>query len=358
MIVLRRTELQQLIGCEAAESDESEAANFGSLFHRCVEAYWDRCMHAGGDLPEESDSIVSAVLAEKAWGVDPSRFADLRQLMDRFVWSHSVSIQTFASTERKLSAEIETDTDPFILTGTVDRSDWLEVDQYGQPTVGMITDYKSHYAIVDVSFQMRVYANLMIRIHPSVEVVVTRPDFVRIRQGEEFDEQMTRTQLQEWWDDTLPPSLLTRVVERYKTKRAGEPMIPTGGSACQYCRLRWSCPASIAPHRNAPATEDEARTVLAELIRLNAGVATRKDALKPWVVTLGAVVATAEYEIPGESEDDEPTTKSVSKEYGPTAPKVKVVDPDRAVELGVATYTKPRVMLRNASPVPPIEQGV
>ena len=353
MITLRRTELQQLIGCEAAESDESEPANFGSLFHRCVEAYWDRCMQAGGDVPEEFDSIIDAVLGERAWGVDPVRFVDLRKVMDRFVWSHTVGLATFASTERKLRAVIDTDTEPFLLTGTVDRSDWLETNEWGEPTVGMITDYKTHHAIVDVAFQMRVYGNLLIRMHPSVDLVVVRPDFVRIRQGEEFDEQLTRTELEEWWDVTLPPSLLTRVIERKRERDAGAKMTPTGGSACQYCRLRWSCAAAIAPARTHPQNEDEARGVLAEVIRLDAAVKARKDALRPWVVALGTVTASAE--VDGADEDAEPTT--VTKAYGATEPKVKVTDPERAVELGVAAYTKPRVLLRKGTPVAPMEQG-
>ena len=341
MIVIRRTELEQLIGCEDCESEESEIANFGSLAHRCIEAYFDRAMQAGGDVPEEMQAIVDSVFTERAWGVHPDRFTDLRRLMDRFAFSHSVSMDTFASTERKLSAVIDTDVEPFMLTGTVDRTDWLEVDSWGQPTVVMITDYKTYWTATDTSFQMNVYAYLICEMHPTIQEVLLRPDFIRLRQGNEFDRSMDRTAIQAWWDETCPPSLLGRVVARYIAKREGEKMTPTGGSACQYCSKRHGkCAEVVNPSKGVPATEEEARELLGKVIRLDAAVKSHKAMLKPWVNALGKITDTVEV-------DGTPVTKT----YGPTEPKEKVrlIDPDQAVKLGLAEWTKPRVTLRKGA---------
>lgn len=349
MIVLRRTELQNLIGCEDAESEESEVANFGSLGHRCIELYFDVCMQKGGDVPEEIDSIVDAVLSERAWGVDPGRFTDLHKLMDRFVWSHSIGMDTFASTERKLAAEIETDAEDFILTGTVDRTDWLEVDGDGQPELVMITDYKTLWVVVDTEFQMNTYAKLICEMHPTIQEVILRPDFVRIRQDTELDRRMTRAEVEYWWDQTCPRALLGRVVSRYQAKERGDKMIPTGGSSCKYCAKRHrSCPAAVEPGKSTPSNEAQARELLGQVIRLEAGIKSRKDALKPWVAALGNLTTTEELD-----------GKDVTKEYGPSTPKEKVTvtNPEKAVELGVATWTKPRIMLRKGQPEPAQEQG-
>jgi hypothetical protein len=76
--------------------------------------------------------------------------------------------------------------------------------------------------------------------------------------------------------------------------------------------------------------------MLRELIRLDQATKAHKAALRQWAVNTGNTVS--------EFEGDR-------REYGPSTPKeeVDVVNPQKAVELGVAVWKKPRVTLRKKS---------
>jgi hypothetical protein len=141
--------------------------------------------------------------------------------------------------------------------------------------------------------------------------------------------------------------VLNRVVRAKLRKLAGEAMEPTGGAACQYCTRSAECAASVQVARIAPSTPEEAEQGVANLIRLKWGMDAQKAALKNWTDEHGPVTAVV---------DDIPDEEPIAKTYGPGEQKLRVIDPERAVELGVAMYPKPRRSLRKV-PVPPVEQG-
>ncbi len=271
---MRRSAVQNLLVCEHWESGSSEAAAFGSLFHRAAELYLKACReHRQETRLGDVDAIVRAAMFDAPGGVDPGRFDELRGLLEQFATTHVANLRELIDVEVTLRVETEVAD----LHGTLDRLDRLDDgERFEPPTAVRVVDYKTQYAVDDHVFQMRFYAALACLTWPTVEEVVTVADHVhRIARGQ-VTEVYDRDLLLQWWGDVVMYGL-TQLLER---RVRGELAPPVGGAACQYCVKRRTCGAALEGARAIPVTDEEAVARFRDVLRIKAAYDDEWAALK------------------------------------------------------------------------------
>lgn len=272
--VLRRTVIAGLLGCLEYESGQSENASFGSALHAAIARYWQTCKaHDEESRMADLDTIAREVFFGTVWGIDPGRYQEFRDLLDLFARTHTAELISLKHLEHTLVVE----TDVAVLTGTADRIDRIDGgDPDDPPTILLIRDYKSQWAVEDHAFQLTFYAAAAAITWPSVRMVATEADHFRLQGKGIVRAEYERDYLLQWWED-----MLVGVRDRLERLGAGR-AAPTGGVGCQYCKKRLRCAAAIPPFDSAPENLDQAEEMFQTMLRYEIGLEESKSALKAY----------------------------------------------------------------------------
>lgn len=263
-LTIRRTALEALSVCPAWEGDGGLSARFGRDVHSAIEAWTRACVDAGGWIEPKRDMV-------------PRGDREVFEVLTQFSFGHDPQVEVWDSSEELLSVDVG---DGVTLTGTLDRLDLWPIGGVGGEGVGArIVDYKTGWAApTETSFQLRFYGALLCFNNDDVREVTLVQDHVRLSADRGIlSEVLTRDELMVWWVTDVEPLIPLAVSA---LREGGEPQ---GGSACTWCRKRWTCAEGIAPARDVPTSDDEAREILAEMVRLDAAKDARVKALRAFM---------------------------------------------------------------------------
>jgi hypothetical protein len=269
--VIRRSLAQGMLSCSQYESGAGENAAFGTVFHAAIAQYTLSCKaHREESRLADIDQIAKETFFRAPTGVAPHRLDELRDLLDFFARSHVADLHTLLHLEHTLTRE----EDFAILTGTVDRIDRIDGgDPDDPPTAVRIWDAKTQWAVEEHAFQLRWYAALAFLTWPTVQLVATEADHVRLGAKGIVRQEYYRDWILSWWEDVMYG--VRQRVEHPKPE-------PTGGAGCQYCTKRFSCSAAVAPHNLTPENEDQAIEIFQTAVRHEAALDESKKALKAY----------------------------------------------------------------------------
>lgn len=265
--IIRRSLAEGLLSCVQFKREDSEQLAFGQALHSFIAAYTLKCQATG----EETRMTDVAPLASEAWarthGLQWSRWEEFLELCTHFADTHEASLSSLLRIEHTFTHDVGF----ALLTCTVDRLDRADAgDPDELPTNIQISDWKTERAELDHDFQARWYSQMAFLAMPSVDLVVFavhalrdwwKPEPYIFRRGE----------LSLWWDTTL-----NALRSRLDVPHAA----PVGGPACPGCAKRYECPKATAVAGSIPETEDQADEQFQELLRLEEGIAVRKEGLK------------------------------------------------------------------------------
>jgi hypothetical protein len=200
--------------------------------------------------------------------------------VDRFVHTHLADLSTLMWIDGKPALEhtLRADVGWAIATATADRLDRMDGDDPDDPPrVIMSTDYKTQWAATPHLFQGRTQAQLAFLTWPDLEEFHWMPDPFKLRADpKEGAIVYQRGDLDDWWQETI-----IGVQQRYELRMSGRAR-PTGGTACQYCALRPTCPQALPVARGIPENRDQFEELFGEWIRMEQAAKIRKDSLAAW----------------------------------------------------------------------------
>jgi len=299
--------MERLISCAVSESDMGENAAFGIFVHDCIYEYLLACVQA---KQESRWSVLPQIVTNQFYrvprGLPPARLDEAQELLDRFAHMHLADLDrmlwlpvyepsrrlltdhpspvwagqawtTDGAAKPALEYTMKLDVGWAVVSGTVDRMDRMDGDDRDDPPrIVQATDYKSQWAATPHLFQGRTYASLAFA-QPwaqALEEFWWMPDPFKLRRDpNESVVVYRRGDLDQWWEETL-----IGVRQRWELRVSGR-AVPTGGAACQYCALRYSCPKALPMARGMPENNDQARELAMEWIRMDASRALRKESL-------------------------------------------------------------------------------
>lgn len=295
---IRRSLMERLIACAVSESDQGENTSYGIYVHDCLYAYLLACVaHNEQTRWSDLDAIVTEQFYRIPRGLSPAHLDEARQLLDTFAHGHMANLQTLLwlpHYEPNGANEWTTDSIPrpaleytlsadvgwAVINGTVDRLDRLDGDDPDDPPrIIQATDYKSQWAATPHLFQGRTYAQLAF-LQPwadGLEEFWWMPDPFRLRRDpNESVIVYKRGDLDAWWEETLHG-----VRQRWELRLSGR-AVPTGGSACQYCALRYTCPQSLPVARGIPENREQFEELAMEWTRMTESAKIRKQGLEAY----------------------------------------------------------------------------
>lgn len=284
--VIRRSLMERLISCAVSEPDQGDNAAFGSLVHDCIYEYLLACVtHQQESRWSDLRQIVVNQFYRVPRGINPQRLDEAHDLLDLWSHNHLADLHTLmylpaADGTRSLPAleyMLTADVGWATITGTVDRLDRLDGDDRDDPPrIVQATDYKTQWAATPHLFQGRTYAQLAF-LQPwatGLEEFHWMPDPFKLRSDpHEGAIVYRRGDLDEWWKETI-----VGVKQRWDLRLSGR-AVPTGGAACQYCALRYSCPQALPMARGIPENPEQAEELAMEWVRLDESAALRKESL-------------------------------------------------------------------------------
>jgi len=275
---------ERLVACAVSEGDQSESASFGIFVHDCIHEYLLACIAAN---QESHWSTLRQIVVNQFYrtprGLGPERLDEAQDLLDRFAHTHLAELDTLLylqGGEPALEYTMKLDVGWAIITGTVDRMDRIDGDDRDDPPrIVRATDYKSQWAQSPHLFQGRTYAQLTFA-QPwaaSLEEFHWMPDPFKLRSDpREGVIVYRRGDLDEWWVETL-----AGLRQRWDLRVSGRAR-PTGGAACTYCALRYSCPSALPVARDIPENVDQAVELVGEWIRFDLSRKLRGESLAAW----------------------------------------------------------------------------
>lgn len=290
---LRRSWVEAFLQCVQYQGDESPDAEWGSVVHDAIHAYWQLCIARGEEsMLSEVERLVTEAFFRRP-GADPNRFQQAVDVVGGFCESRLLDAGRLLVLDRKpvIEYQLRADIGWAWLIGRVDRIDRMDADDpEDPPRIVRVRDYKSGWAssgakaleegapdderrVIPHEFQRRFYAMLAF-LDPSLsselEEVETEIDYIRYR-GEPQVVRYFRGELDGWWR-----SVLWALEQRWQQR--GGP--PTGCASCPECALRATCGAALTVSKAVPHNEEEARELAQEWIRAKELTASRGSALK------------------------------------------------------------------------------
>lgn len=264
--LVRRSYAEHVLSCPRFEDETGEMAHFGTAFHAFVDSYFGHCREIGEeyDLAAVHDIAHGAFFGEP--GNDPNRWQEFLDLCSQFAQARNAELSTLLALEMGIRIE----TDAAVLTCIPDRID-LKEGPAPAPTWVVLTDYKTERAEMDHDFQRRWYVQMLFLRWPSLERITFVVDRVRWPRDPEIHEY-ERGQLDEWWADIMA-ALSSRL-------EAKDRLGPTGGPACEHCKLRARCAEAISPWRDLTIRNDEeVEAFYSEMIRHQEAYGSRREVL-------------------------------------------------------------------------------
>lgn len=295
---LRRSWVQDFLQCAQHQDAHSPDAEWGSVVHDAVHAYWMLCIARGEEsMLGEVDRIVTEAFF-RAPGADPDRYGEAVELVRNFCSSRLLEADKLLVVGRHPAIEftLRADIGWAWLVGRVDRVDRTDgEDPDDPPRIIRIRDYKTGWQpqggralddeapsangsawVIPHEFQRRFYAQLAFldpRVGQDLEEVETEIDHMRYR-GEPMLVTYGRGELDEWWR-----GVLWGLEQRWSQRDAP----PTGCAACETCALRTTCAASLPEARLVPEDHGAAVELAQRWIRSKALVGSQREALSAYM---------------------------------------------------------------------------
>jgi len=260
----------------------SDALAFGSLIHHIIATYNKHCLEKGLETDITAMAgIVQKCFYEKPSGLTSDRYPEILAVAERFVASHTISLDTVIGIEEWVRAGIAGG--KYLFRGIIDR---LDIDK----NTVIITDYKTDHQLrsqadIEADFQLAVYAWLVTKEYPQINQFIVRLDFVRHDVVREATLDVGRVAMVE--------NQVLGLIGQVEKAIAANKLPARPGAFCGWCGYATLCPAA----KDIPAdvqpvnTPEAARAVAEELAVLERLVAVRKEALKQYCNVAGPVEA-------------------------------------------------------------------
>jgi hypothetical protein len=278
---IRRSLMERLIACAVSESDQGENTSYGIYVHDCIYEYLLSCVqHNQESRWTDLERIVVNQFYRVPRGLGPQFLDEARALLDQFAHTHLADLHTLLWVDGKPALEhtLRTDIGWAVVHATADRLDRIDGDDPDDPPrIIMSTDYKTQWAATPHLFQGRTQAQLAFIVFPDLEEFHWMPDPFKLRTlPQDGTIVYRRGDLDEWWKETL-----NGVKVRWDLRLSGR-AVPTGGSACQYCALRYTCPQALPVARGIPENREQFEELFGEWVRLDEAAKIRKAGLAVW----------------------------------------------------------------------------
>ncbi len=303
---LRRSWVEDFLQCAQHQDAHSPDAEFGSVIHDAIHAYWQLCLARGEEsMLSEVERLVREAFF-RAPGADPNRYGEAVDLVQGFCSSRLLEAHRLLVLGRRPAIEhtLRADAGWCWLVGRVDRIDRMDGEDLDDPPrIVRIRDYKtgwqasggralddeaptangSDHRVIPHEFQRRFYAQLAFldaQLGGSLEEVETEIDHIRYR-GEPMVITYMRGDLDEWWR-----GVLYGLAQRWQQRDAP----PTGCAACETCALRTTCAASLPEARLVPFDPEGALELAQRWIRTRAMAAGQREALQAFLKERDALI--------------------------------------------------------------------